>query len=616
MPDRKLPPAGVTLPAPELAALQSKIATVRKALQSVEKHALWADAAVYLEAAALAVENAEFTKAADVALARAQLDTAAQRIDELKQGKASWTTQKGLVVRGYPSSVDGSAQPFGVEIRDDYNLKGPPGPLYVWLHGRGDAETNLYYLKHCETKKGQFPPPPGTMTIFPFGRHCIGYKSAGEIDVLEATAAAAQMYPIERNRIALMGFSMGGAGAWHLGAHYANQWAVVHPGAGFVDVKRYQKLTPEKMPAPIEQTLWGLYDVPGYARNFLNLPLVAYSGEIDPQKAAADIMQETLQGEGLTMTHLIGPGMPHKYHPEVIKDVQKLIDAALVKGRNPRPEEIHLQTQTLRYHEFSWLRVSGLEHHWQDSRVDAKLAGTSLQLTTKNITALHFDEKLGVQSVEIDGTRLAKPSSSLAKIDGHWQAAAPSPGLQKIPGLQGPMDDVLETPFLVVMPSGVGRNAMADRWVAFEAAHFTKLWRELFRGTLRVKKDTEITKDDIDKYSLICWGDEQTNAVIGKLATRLPIRYGQGQEVKVGGKSYPAGSLPGFIYPNPANPQRYVVINNGCSFREGHCSTNCLQNPKLGDYVIYDLSQPPDALSAGKVLATGFFNEHWELPAN
>jgi hypothetical protein len=615
-PERKLPPVGVAIPGPELEHLRTEISTVRKTLAGLEKNPLLPDVEVYLESAALAVENGEFYAAKDTALAQQQLQTAAARIAELKAGKASWTTQKGLVVRGYRSSVDGSAQPFGVELRDDYDFKGKAGPMYVWLHGRGDKETNLYYLKHCETKKGQFPPPSGTLTIFPFGRHCMGYKSAGEMDVIEAVEAAQKMYPVDVNRIALMGFSMGGAGAWHLGAHYAHQWAVVHPGAGFVDVEKYTKLTPDKMPLPIEQALWGIYDVPKYARNYLNIPLVAYSGELDAQKAAADLMEAALKAEGLKMTHLIGPGMPHKYHPQVIKEVQKFIDEALVKGRQIKPAEIHLQTRTLRYNQFRWLEITSLAKHWEDSRVDAKLTGTNLQLTTKNITSLRLDPKLGASSIEIDGTKLSA-TSSLSRIAGSWQPSPPrKAGLQKQHGLQGPMDDVLLTPFLVVMPAHPSPNPIVQRWVQFEAARFAKQWRELFRGNLRIKTDSEVTKEDIENFSLICWGDPTSNSVIARTHERLPIRWDPQGNVLFKGKSHPAATtIPALIYPNPANPQRYIVINNGCSFREGHSSTNALQNPKLGDYALFDLTQPPDGLSAGKIIDTGFFDEQWNLSA-
>ena len=46
-----------------------------------------------------------------------------------------------------------------------------------------------------------------------------------------------------------------------------------------------------------EEKLWQLYDAPAYAENFRNVPLVAYSGEKDRQKQAADLMAERA-GEG------------------------------------------------------------------------------------------------------------------------------------------------------------------------------------------------------------------------------------------------------------------------------------------------------------------------------
>ena len=67
------------------------------------------------------------------------------------------------------------------------------------------------------------------------------------------------------------------------------------------------------------------------------------------------------------------------------------------------------------------------------------------------------------------------------------------------------------------------------------------------------------------------------------------------------------------IYPNPLAPDRYVVFNSGPTFREGHDRTNSLQNPKLPDWAIIDLTQMPDSNSPGKILSAGFFDEHWQL---
>jgi hypothetical protein len=66
------------------------------------------------------------------------------------------------------------------------------------------------------------------------------------------------------------------------------------------------------------------------------------------------------------------------------------------------------------------------------------------------------------------------------------------------------------------------------------------------------------------------------------------------------------------IYPNPAAPGRYLVLNSGPTFREGHDRTNSLQNPKLGDWAIIDLSEPPGPERPGKIVKTGLFDEEWQ----
>ena len=178
-----------------------------------------------------------------------------------------------------------------------------PLPLFVWLHGRGDKTTDLHFLANC-TRSSLFPTarfgtptPPGMIILHAFGRGTLGFKWSGELDVLDAVEHACGAYNIDRDRIALGGFSMGGAGAWHIAAHYPDKWCVVHPGAGFVLSDKSREYTPEyvrqhpeqqlRMDAQIggqadpsapdapahEKTLWGLYDVPDYARSLLNVPL-------------------------------------------------------------------------------------------------------------------------------------------------------------------------------------------------------------------------------------------------------------------------------------------------------------------------------------------------------
>ena len=59
-------------------------------------------------------------------------------------------------------------------------------------------------------------------------------------------------------------------------------------------------------PTWYEKKLWHLYDCTDYAGNLFNCPTVAYSGENDSQKQAADMMEVAMKREGLTLMHIIG----------------------------------------------------------------------------------------------------------------------------------------------------------------------------------------------------------------------------------------------------------------------------------------------------------------------
>jgi hypothetical protein len=71
--------------------------------------------------------------------------------------------------------------------------------------------------------------------------------------------------------------------------------------------------------------------------------------------------------------------------------------------------------------------------------------------------------------------------------------------------------------------------------------------------------------------------------------------------------------VPALTYPALKSPGFEAVINSGLTFREAHDKTNSLQNPKLPDWAILDITQPPSAETAGKVLAADFFDDRWQV---
>lgn len=623
--ERRLPPPGIEIPLDDRERLAAEVSALKEHLATVQGHEHLPDVEVFVKAVDFALLHNEFYNAKDVEKADRLLNSARERLEQLKAGSTPWHRQHGLVVRGYRSRIDDSVQPYGLEIPDDIQLDSDKRvPLYIWLHGRGDKTTDMHFIDQRQTRPGQIH-PVGAIVVHPLGRQCVGYKSAGEADVWEAVADVAENYPIDFDRLVLMGFSMGGAGAWHLGAHYTNSLVAISPGAGFAETARYQSLTPELYPPWYEQRLWGQYDVPDYVRNLFNTRVVAYSGELDKQIQAARVMEEAYREHGQELPHILGPGMGHKYDPDSLKQILVQMDEAVQRGLDRMPKKVTLQTQTLRYSKMFWVQILGLQEHWRDTRVDAELLpGWRIKVTTTNVARLRLfprDDMAGT-TIEIDGDVVEVPTAGYRipsvdlKRDGVWQLANRRNyrvGLKKRVGLHGPIDDAFLDPFLVVLPSGKSANRELQDWIDFEQQHFADRWRALMRGQLRMKRDVDVTEDDLAKYHLIAWGTPETNRFLASLASlesKLPIRWTH-DAVQVGEQTFAATHhVPVFIYPRG---DKYLVVNSGLTFREGHDRTNSLQNPKLPDWAVIDIRQPPNDVTPGKVVAADFFDEHWQL---
>jgi dienelactone hydrolase len=624
------PPKGTNVPPAvraELTAgvqkLGAEIESLRSALKSrPQLLELLPDVQIFHNAVRYALEDDIFYKTNEFASARALLKAGHERAEQLRAGQAPWTTATGNVVRGYVSHLDGSVQPYGLVVPATWKPGGArKHRLDFWFHGRGDtlSEVNFLTGRMGEKAKSQFT-PADTFVLHPYGRFMNAFKFAGEADVFEALAHVKKHYPIDEARISVRGFSMGGAAAWHLGAHHAGLWAAVNPGAGFTDVWVYQKIA-EKEPKPAwyEQKLWRLYDATNYAANFFNTTLVAYSGELDRQKQAADLMESALAAEGMKMTHIIGPGVEHKYEPKAQEEVGRLVDAAAAKGIDPLPKKVRFVLFSLRFNRMKWVTVDALDRHWERATVEAELTGTTAKVQTKGIAGLTLDLPAGT-AVVLDGAEFKGDRSApltFARNGGKWErrsgAAAPGSALAKRHGLQGPIDDAFMESFLFVKPTGTAQNAKAGAWVADEFAYATGQWRRQHRGEPRVKNDSAVTDADITAHNLILFGDPQSNKLLAKLADKLPIKW-TSAGVVVNGRTWPADKFaPAFIFPNPLNPRRYVVINSGFTFALVGGASNSQQTPKLPDWAVLDMAVPRAERIAKGVADANFFNERWEF---
>jgi hypothetical protein len=624
-PAKRLPPAGIAIPAADRAELTAGAAKLREEIDTLARDlagtptlaAFLPDIEIYHKAVDWALRYDEFFALKELSTAKHLLAVGHERVERLRKGRAPWLEGTGFVVRGYRSKLDGSVQPYGLVVPLNWKHE-EPGRLQVWLLGRGEKRTELAFITERESKLPEVV-PANTLVLIPYGRFCNATKFAGEVDVFEALAAVRAENVIDPARLSVAGFSMGGASAWHLSTHHVGLWCSASPGAGFAEVASYQKSYLAKEPPTWwEQKLWGWYNATLYAGNLFNVPTIAYSGELDPQKASADLMEAACAAEGLKLERLIGPKTEHKYEPTTKKELVARLEKIADAGRDPAPREVRLSTYTLRYPGHTWVRFAGLAQHWERADLTARYEDNgSATLTTKNVTALTVTLPR-LRSLTIDGQPVPVPANygargfTVHRQSDRWWAGDFADALRKRPGLTGPIDDAFMEPFLFVQPTGKPLHEKLGAWTKGELAHATKMWRDIFRGDAPVIDDISVGPDDIARCNLILWGDPSSNRVLAKLLPQLPLEW-DGAKLTFRGQTYDASHhAPILIFPNPLNPARYVVLNSGIDFRDHAYGTNSLQLPKLPDYAIIDLATPPGPRWPGKIVTAGFFNEEWK----
>ncbi len=640
---RRVPPPGLKIAEADRAELEAGVADLGKEIETLRgdlkgrRLDLLPDVQIYHKAVDWALRYDEFYKSNEVQIARALLRQGMERAKALHEGFAPWTNASGLIVRGYRSKIDGSVQPYGLVIPASYQSPSAQRfRLDFWFHGRGETLTELDFINGRQKSPGEFT-PPDTFVLHLYGRYCNANKFAGEADLFEALDDVKRQYPIDENRLVVRGFSMGGAACWQFATHYAGWWAAAAPGAGFSETADFLKVFQNESlkPAWYEQKLWHLYDATDYAVNLFNCPTVAYSGEVDRQKQAADMMAKALKAEGIELTHIIGPKTAHAYERGAKEEISRRIDRIAARDRNPVPDKVKFTTWTLRYNQMLWVTVDGLEQHWEQARVDAAIerAEDSVKATTKNVSALTFFMPPGLcpldnthqPQVVLDGQKLeAAPVMSDRSWTAHfrkkgkqWTVAesADDGAMRKHHGLQGPIDDAFMESFLMVRPTGQPLNDRVGAWADAELRHATEHWRRQFRGEAPAKNDSDVTDEDIASNNLVLWGDPSSNTLLAKIAGQLPIRW-DAQGVRTPDANYPADRyVPLLIYPNPLNPKRYVVVNSGFTFREYDYLSNARQTPKLPDWAIVDLAVPVSSRGPGGIANVGFFGEQWEFKA-
>jgi poly(3-hydroxybutyrate) depolymerase len=188
----------------------------------------------------------------------AQVLRSEQLMADLKRGRDSLTHAKGDSRRNYWFATAGEIMPYRLYVPVSWDGKRHL-PLIVALHGGNLDENNM--LDRGDGIVGKLAEQYGFIVAAPLGYRVNGGYGVGlsETDVLNVMELVAAEYQVDRNRIYLMGNSMGAGGTWTLASKYGEKFAGLAPCASSMNITT---LSFEK---------------------FRNMPVLACVGSLDTQ---------------------------------------------------------------------------------------------------------------------------------------------------------------------------------------------------------------------------------------------------------------------------------------------------------------------------------------------
>jgi pimeloyl-ACP methyl ester carboxylesterase len=528
------------------------------------------------------------------------------RLQELERTTRDTQPEPGTMTPLYfRSRTDGSVQPYGIRLPRDVS-RDQAYPLVVQLHG-------LNFMEVLSGSRVRYRGMGGPQWIEPdlkviylhcFGRPSTFYRGMGEEDVLEAVDEVKRRFRVDADRVFIMGHSMGGSGSYTVGLHYPDQFGGIMPIDAAMGSRLGAGAQAQARPVPAWMAPQvAIHNPSNLYPNARNVDVFFKNAGAGIQGKSTEFTDGIVEQGGFSTAESF-PGMPHNFGDSYAYAhfVTELIQHPIRR----KPSEVKFYTNTLRYNRAYWVTIDRLTRHNADARVVATCDEKGgIQVTTSNIDALtlRLDDTptpKGIPLVVDGGTVLPSHSGGvvqLSKVDGAWKPAPwNGPALTKKHGLQGPIDDAFNSRFLAVYGEGDRDLAIAE----LDALRNPPTVLDI-HGDFPMKPASRVTAQDVDSANLILFGTPESNAVLGRIAPSLPPTLLQTGD---------DGSRAIFIYPNPENPSRYVVV--------WPAKVLSVASDTLRSVWIMPVCALPDYLRVkdGTIVSGGHFDSDWRMSGN
>jgi pimeloyl-ACP methyl ester carboxylesterase len=531
--------------------------------------------------------------------------------------------------RTFISKIDGSCQYFAV-MPPERVQPGKQYSLILTLHG-----ANV----RAENQADAYKPKAWAYVVAPTNRRPFGFdwQDWGRLDALEVLAIAKRTLPVDTNRVYLTGHSMGGHGVWHIGLAHPDLFAAMAPAAGWTCFELYIPWFLQKAYIYGEPAQRGMREIAlredwphTFLENALDLPIFILQGGADDNVPSfhARLFVAGLDELGYRYEYKEDPGRGHWYNIDSL-DVACVDDPDLMgfletKVRDPLPHRVAFKTvNPSRSGRAYWLEVIEQEHLYRETELAARVRGDTVEIEMQNVSRL---------GVTLSRDLIPSGKAVLEIGDRHWHLRFDEPqvfrfskraggfrigdnrnaGLSKCPRLYGPIKQAMFSPFVLVYGTR-GEAATTDLLIRLAGFEAFQWWRR-GNGFVEVLPDTEVTPAVIRDYNLIVFGGKAENTVTAHIDRFLPIRSAgahlQLGEIRLSGPGLAAK----LVYPNPLNPEKLVVINEGTDLKGLELLTSMRDlyaGAGLPDFVVFD--GDTNRRGWGGVVAAGFFDSGWRL---
>jgi predicted esterase len=535
----------------------------------------------------------------------------------------------------YISEIDGSSQPFGLYLPEPFDPN-VPHPVVFHLHGApGRWSTDFPMASYADAN--------GWILVNPDGRgDFTAYLGVAQDDVFCVLDDLRDRYPegIDENRIYVEGCSQGGQGASRLGFLYPDLFAAAAPVDGWYNCYAFLGQYSSRYTNPEEvnprrrsliEALSPLYIAENVKHLKLYLGVDTGDGTVPPS-------------EGYSLHDRLDElGYPHSY--ELFSgghcsgySSPSIYDFFSQQVNEPNPKSVVLKANQLKYGSAYWVRIDRLARSMEFAAVEAKITGKEKDRVEVTANGLHrFTLSLTPELLEVGEVNVVSNGELIytgppeeitvsASLDESgsiigWSTGDTLPrGLKKTAQIEGPIGHAYMSKFLLVVgttskPDTAGNRARAEQFAAD--------WNLRNHAAISPVEDTSITEEDILSSNLILFGTADSNSLIDEISDLLPVRIWNNRIV-AGANEY-VGENYGLymIFPNPLNPEHYVVIRHRAI--PGWIATDVIMLPLFWpDYVVFDTNIVPIQEGTSPYgepafnhpdawVEAGYFDQYWRL---